>query len=210
LIKQTPAVIKKSSSVGLILLAAGNSSRMGRPKQLLRYGDQSLITHIIQVALASQCEPILVVLGAYADQIESEISHFPIQIVHNSNWAEGMGESIKIGVKALCTLSELPEAVILMLCDQPLVSDQLLDCLITKYKVSGKQMIVSAYADTLGVPALFSQAFYPELMSLKPNTGAKQLILQHCSDTEAIPFPEGATDLDTPTDYQQLCCKIFK
>ncbi|MBO3458633.1 nucleotidyltransferase family protein [Aetokthonos hydrillicola Thurmond2011] len=207
--KEVPKLIERSSSVGLILVAAGSSTRMGYPKQLLRYGDCSLITHMIQVALASQCRHVLVVLGAYADQIEPEINHFPIQIVHNSNWAEGMGASIKIGVEAVCALSEVPEAVIVMLCDQPLVSDQLLDRLITKYKVSGKQMIVSTYGDTLGVPALFSRAFYPELMSLKLNTGAKQLILQHRSEMEAIAFPEGAIDLDTPTDYEQFLSTRF-
>ncbi len=192
------------SSVGLILLAAGSSTRMGRPKQLLRYGDRSLIARTIEVALASQCRPIIVVLGAYADRIESEISHSLIQIVRNPNWAEGIGASIQIGVKAVCARSEVPEAAILMLCDQPLVSAQVLDRLIEKYQISGKPIVASTYADTIGVPALFGRAFYAQLISLKSNTGAKQLIVQHRSHVEAIAFPEGAIDLDTPTDYQQF------
>jgi molybdenum cofactor cytidylyltransferase len=202
--KEELDVIQRSSSVGLILLAAGSSTRMGCPKQLLRYGDRSLIIHMIEVALASQCQPIIVVLGAYADRIESEINHFPIQIVRNSSWAEGMGVSIQIGVKAVCARLEAPEAVILMLCDQPLISAQLLDRLILKYQTSGKPIIASTYADTIGVPALFSRALYAELISLKSSAGAKQVMLQHYSDVETIAFPEGAIDLDTPIDYQQF------
>jgi molybdenum cofactor cytidylyltransferase len=75
---------------------------------------------------------------------------------------------------------------------------------IVKYQTSGKPIIFSNYADTIGVPALFGRAFYAQLVSLKSNTGAKQLIVQHRSNLETIAFPEGAIDLDTPTDYQQF------
>jgi molybdenum cofactor cytidylyltransferase len=193
-----------SSTVGLIILAAGASTRMGTPKQLLPYRERSFIRYITEVAIASVCQPIAVVLGANAEQIKPEISQLPVQIVENQQWTEGMSSSIRVCLEALNTVNQDLEAVAIALCDQPFVSSQTLDRIVEAYHFTGKPIIASEYAGTLGVPVLFSHTLFSELMALKSTEGAKQLIKRHIHEVFSIPFPEGSIDIDTPNDYDQL------
>ena len=193
-----------SSTIGLIILAAGASTRMGTPKQLLLYRGRSFVRHFCDVAIASVCQPITVVLGANAEQIKPEISQLPVQIVENQQWAEGMSSSIRVGLEALLGVNQNLEAVAIALCDQPFVSSQTLDRIVEAYHFTGKPIIASEYAGTLGVPVLFSHTLFSEIMALKSNEGAKQLIKRHIHEVFSIPFPEGSIDIDTPNDYDQL------
>ena len=193
-----------SPTVGLIVLAAGASTRMGSPKQLLPYRGNSFVRHIVEVAIASVCEPIAVVLGAYAERIKPEINQLPIQIVDNQQWDEGMSSSIRVGIEALLAVNQNLEAVAIALCDQPFVSSQTIDQLIEAYHLTSKPIIASEYSGTLGVPVLFSHTLFSELMELKSNEGAKQLIKQHIHEVFSLPFSAGAIDIDTPTDYEQF------
>jgi molybdenum cofactor cytidylyltransferase len=193
-----------SSTVGLIILAAGASTRMGTPKQLLSYQGRSFIRHMAEVAIASVCQPIAVVLGANAQQIKPEVSELPVQIVDNQQWAEGMSTSIRVGIEALLAVNQNLEAVVIALCDQPFVSSQMVNQIVEAYHFTGKPIIASEYAGTLGVPALFSRLLCSELMALKSTEGAKQLIKRHINEVFSIPFPDGAIDIDTPNDYEQL------
>ncbi|MBE9004000.1 nucleotidyltransferase family protein [Fortiea sp. LEGE XX443] len=192
------------SDVGLIVLAAGASTRMGTPKQLLRYNQQSLIRHIVEVAIASVCQPVIVVLGAYAELIQPEIDPIQVHIVKNPLWNEGMSTSIRVGMEALNTINPDAEAVVIMLCDQPFVSPQFINQLVEVHQTSGKLIVASEYAYTLGVPALFNRALFAKLTTLSGTAGAKQLIKNYAQEVLAIPFPEGLIDLDTPKDYEQL------
>lgn len=198
-------------TIGFIILAAGASTRLGSPKQLLLYKDKTFIRHITEVALASPCEPIIVVLGANAHLFRSEIQQLPIQIVENTQWSQGMGSSIKVGMEALITkwrcaiASSLnPHAVILSLCDQPFVSPQLLEEIIDTYRLTGKPIVASAYEGTLGVPALFDRRFFPQLLAQPSNNGAKSIIHQYPLEVSCVPFPQGGIDIDTPEDYQKF------
>ena len=202
-----------SSTIGLIILAAGASTRMGTPKQLLAYRGCSFIRHMAEVAIcasqqrfaiASVCQPIAVVLGANAEQIKPEISQLPVQIVENQQWAEGMSSSIRVGLEALLGVNQNLDAVAIALCDQPFVSSQTLNQLIEAYHLTGKPIIASEYAGTLGVPVLFSRPLFSELMALKSNEGAKQIIKKHIHEVFSVPFPDGAIDIDTPNDYEKL------
>jgi molybdenum cofactor cytidylyltransferase len=193
-----------SSTIGLMILAAGASTRMGTPKQLLAYRGCSLIRHMAEVAIASVCQPIAVVLGAHAEQIKPEISQLPVQIVENQQWTEGMSSSIWVGLEALLAVNQDLEAVAIALCDQPFVSSQTLDRIVEAYRFTGNPIIASEYAGTLGVPVLFSRSLFSELMALKSNEGAKKLIKKHIHEVFSVPFPEGSIDIDTPTDYEQL------
>ncbi len=193
-----------SSSVGLIILAAGASTRMGTPKQLLLYQGRSFVRHIAEVAIASVCQPIAVVLGANAKRIKPEISHLPVHVVENQQWAEGMSSSLRVGLKALLTVTQNLEAVAIALCDQPFVSSPMLDQIVEAYRFTGKAIIASEYAGTLGVPALFSHTLFSELLALKNTEGAKQIIRKHIQEVFSVPFPEGAIDIDTPKDYEQF------
>lgn len=191
------------ADIGIIILAAGASTRMGTPKQLLRYQGYSLLRHTVEVAVASVCRPIIVVLGAYAQQIQPEISQLRVQVVENLQWTEGMSASIRVGIQALSAAQEI-EAVILALCDQPFVSTQIINQLVKAYYSTNKSIVACEYAKTLGVPALFSYPLFSELMVLKGGEGAKQVIKKYTQEVIGVSFPEGATDIDTPKDYEQF------
>ncbi len=195
-----------SPKVGLVILAAGASTRLGQPKQLLMYKGRSLLSHAVEVAIASLCQPIVVVLGYLAEQLQLELAEYPVQIAQNRSWIEGMGTSISVGVQALTELPTNIEAVILMVCDQPFVSAELLNHLVTQYTSTNCQIVASAYGATRGVPALFSQTQFLELISLNADQGAKQIIKRQKDKLIEVPFPAGEIDIDTLDDYQQYCC----
>jgi molybdenum cofactor cytidylyltransferase len=191
-------------NIGIVILAAGASTRMGTPKQLLRYQKRSLLRHTIEVALASVCRPIVVVLGAYAQLIKSDISQLSIQIVENLQWNEGISSSIRAGIQELKTSYPDVEAVIVTLCDQPFISTEIINQLALAYHLTNQPIIACEYAETLGVPALFSDRLFSELMTLIGGEGAKQIIKKHSQEVFIISFPEGATDIDTPKEYADL------
>ncbi|HAA29615.1 MAG TPA: 4-diphosphocytidyl-2C-methyl-D-erythritol synthase [Cyanobacteria bacterium UBA8553] len=194
----------KSSSVGLIILAAGASTRMGTPKQLLLYQGRSFVRHIAEVAIASVCHPITIVLGANAQQIKPEVSQLLVQVVENPQWSQGMSSSLRVGIEALNTVSQNLDAVVITLCDQPFVSSKILNRIVETYHSTGQLIIASEYAGTLGVPALFSRTLFSELMDLKHTEGAKKIIIKHKNEVFSVPFPDGSIDIDTPNDYEQL------
>lgn len=196
--------------IGLIILAAGAATRMGRPKQLLSYQGRSLILHAVEVALASMSQPIIVVLGAYAEQIKPELMLKAVQVVENSQWQEGMSSSIRAGISMLLKTNSKLDAVIISLADQPLVSPQIFNQLIQSYQETQKVIIASKYNETTGVPALFSNALFPELMQLEGDKGAKALIQKYIDTGLILLIPEAAIDIDTPDDYKQLLLKNFK
>lgn len=196
--------------IGLIILAAGAATRMGRPKQLLSYQGRSLILHAVEVALASLCQPIVVVLGAYVEQIKPELMPKAVQVVENSQWQEGMSSSIRAGISMLLKTNSKLDAVIISLADQPLVSPQIFNQLIQSYQETQKVIIASKYNETTGVPALFSNALFPELMQLEGDKGAKALIQKYIDTGLILLIPEAAIDIDTPDDYKQLLLKNFK
>jgi molybdenum cofactor cytidylyltransferase len=197
---------RSGPSTAIILLAAGASTRMGRPKLLLTYGSRSFLRHAAEVAAASVCRPIITVLGAYADQLQSEIDDFPVRSVINDRWADGMGSSIQVGVGALKTYdrADNTEALVLMLCDQPCVTAAVINDLVTAYHSNGKGIIASEYGGTLGVPALFGRQYFAVLATMCGAVRAKHIIAAHASDVVRVSFPKGITDIDTPEDYRQL------
>ncbi|HMS82178.1 MAG TPA: nucleotidyltransferase family protein [Nitrospira sp.] len=197
---------RSAPSAAVIILAAGASTRMGRPKQLLTYGGQALMRHAAEIALASVCRPILVVLGAHADQLRCQIDDLPVQQIINNQWAEGIGASIRTGLHALeqCNREGTTKTVVLMLCDQPFVTTALIDDLVRASRTTGKGIVASEYGGTVGVPALFRREYFPELATLSGDSGAKRIIAAHPGDVVGVPFSQGLTDIDTPEDYSHL------
>lgn len=191
-------------SIGIIILAAGASTRLGQPKQLLIYQEHSLIFNTLKVAVNSGCAPIVLVLGAYGDLIFSEVRNFPVKIVKNYDWEEGMNTSIKVGINTLKATQENVLATILMVCDQPFVSTQIIQKIIDVYYLKGKAIVACKYAGTLGVPALFSAKFFPEMLNLKTPKGAKQIIKNYAHQVATVDFPKGEIDIDTFGDYERL------
>lgn len=192
------------NAIAAVILAAGASTRMGTPKQLLLYQGQSLLRRVIETAIAAHCSPIFVVLGAYSAQIRCEIKDLPVQVVENPEWQTGMGSSIRHGIQALIETSPLVEATILLLCDQPFVSTPTIHQLASVYRATNSPIIASAYQNTIGVPALFHSTLFLELTGLTQAEGAKKVIQRHINSVVTVEFPQGAIDLDTPEDYQQF------
>ncbi|RCJ36338.1 4-diphosphocytidyl-2C-methyl-D-erythritol synthase [Nostoc punctiforme NIES-2108] len=198
------AIDNEKSTIAIMILAAGASTRMGTPKQLLLYQGRSFLKYITEIAIASVCEPVVVVLGANAEQIHPQIKQLPVRVVKNSDWACGMSTSIKSGIELLNNLPQKIEAVVITLCDQPFVSPQIINQLVDTYYSTKKPIIACEYGNTLGVPALFSQTFFSELATLKETSGAKKVINNNLNEVFSIPFPLGDIDIDTPKDYEQL------
>jgi molybdenum cofactor cytidylyltransferase len=192
------------STIGLIILAAGASTRMGTPKQLLLYRGISLLRHTVNIALESACHPVIVVLGAYFEQIKPEIEQLPIHIVENADWEKGMGTSIRAGVMALERINPDVDAVVITLCDQPFLLVNTIAQLINAYHHTHQSIIASEYANTLGVPALFERHLFAELTALNATEGARKVIKNNQKKVAQIHFPKGEIDLDTPEDYDKL------
>jgi molybdenum cofactor cytidylyltransferase len=193
----------KSNSIAIILLAAGASVRLGEAKQLLEFNNQTLLRRSAETALQIS-ENVVVTLGARSGIMRREIEDLPLKIIENKDWEAGMGGSVKIGLATLIEGTENLNGVIIMVCDQPFVSAGLLGKLIAKYEETNALVVACEYANTLGVPALFSAPMFPEMLSLEPSHGAKTLIKKYRKQVVSVEFPEGAFDIDTPDDYENL------
>ena len=191
-----------AGSVALVLLAAGASTRMGRPKQLLPYHGRTLLRHAAETAVASGCVPIVLVTGALHDELVDEVGDLPIQAVHNPAWQTGMASSIRTGLAAVAAAR--PAAVLIMLSDQPLVTPELLRKLVALQQQTQAPIVAAAYGDTLGVPAVFGQTLLPELLKLQGQSGANKLINSLGPAVGRVPFPAGLLDVDTPEQYAAL------
>lgn len=186
---------------GLIILAAGESARLGQPKQNLLFKDKTLLQRAVETALASVCERVLVVLGAHGEVIKPTIRQYPVKIIHNTDWPEGMASSIRLGVTELQKDLKIT-SVILMLCDQPFVDIVLLN----EIAAAGAEndMVACAYNNTVGVPVLFNWKYFKELQLLKGDEGAKKLLVKYADEVPSIPFAMGSVDIDTIEDYEKL------
>lgn len=190
---------------GIIILAAGESSRFGSPKQNLIYQGKTLLQRAIQTALTClHCEKVIVVLGANESIIRENIADQVVHIIHNPDWHQGMGSSISVGVKEILQLKPGITSIILMLCDQPFVDSFLISQLMEKKDVNDCGIIACAYRDILGAPALFDVKYFQELMNLQGQEGAKKIIEAHADDVFTLPFPLGAIDIDTDDDLEEL------
>ena len=193
-----------ANNIGVVILAAGSSSRLGRPKQLLEFNGKSLLQHSIDEATNSNASAVIVVFGANADSISKEVDKKKAQIVRNSEWEEGMASSVRNGLSTLQKISPSTDAVIFMVCDQPYVTASLINDLINKQKETGKAIVTSSYGEAIGPPALFHESLFNELMRLKGDAGARKIIQQHSDEVATVLFTKGKIDIDTNEDYEAL------
>ncbi|MBK5280210.1 MAG: nucleotidyltransferase family protein [Bacteroidia bacterium] len=191
-------------AIGIILLAAGSSFRMGQSKQLLEIGGEQLLLKSTRTALLSKANKVIVVLGANEVAHRKIIKEMPVDIIVNPDWQYGMGSSIKKGLQELLQIIPQMEAVIVMVCDQPLLTTDHLNKIIQKFENTQNQIIASHYSDTAGVPALFGKSLFEKLVKVDNETGAKKIIQEHKAIVQTIDFPDGEIDLDTLDDYQKL------
>ena len=188
--------------ISILILAAGNSNRLGQPKQLVEFEGQTLIERITQTALTVSGE-VLVVLGANIEMIKPKLKAFSnrINIIENVHWKDGMGTSISIGIENLASKSD---AILILLTDQPLISQVLLQNIMQTFADKGYPIVACDYGNQLGVPILFDKSFFPDLIKLKGEQGAKSFLKSYPEKIASIAFKEGLFDIDTPDDLLKL------
>jgi molybdenum cofactor cytidylyltransferase len=192
-----------SNQVTAVILAAGSSSRLGTSKQLLLLNGTSLIRRTIQTFIDTGIEKIIVVLGADYEKHFSEISDLKITILQNEKWPSGLGSSIRNAIQSL-DKTLLPEALILSVCDLPLLNTNHITSILNVHYKTNKGIVASGYSETKGVPALFSKLYFGDLSSLSDDQGAKHVINKYPHDVALISFPEGQFDIDTVDDIERL------
>jgi molybdenum cofactor cytidylyltransferase len=192
------------TSCAAIVLAAGASTRLGQPKQLLQINGESLLHRTIRLAEEAGCAPIFVVLGFEAERMQRETADLDVSVVLNPEWQSGMGSSLRSGMKALMKGSQLPPKVVLLLSDQPMLSSEILFSLVKKSAGTDSLIVASSYTGRLGVPAVFRKELYPDLQKVEGDKGAREVIQVYRDQTASIDFPEGVIDIDTVQDLELL------
>ena len=172
-----------------IILAAGSASRMGSLKQLLPYGNGTLLTHSIQQAQQAGFDRIIVVVGAESERVRSSLSGQPVEIAFNENWEVGMGSSIAAGMQRFRTAEPLLPVLGILLADQPAVSAAHLLAMREQLESTARAAVAAQYANRLGVPALFREELYALLAALPPESGAKYLLRDSGAAVSAFPCP---------------------
>lgn len=196
-----------SKKIGIIVLAAGSSTRLGEPKQLLSYQHKSLLDLTTDAAKKVAYGRVVVILGGNYEKIERHINHSGVKVVYNPDWEEGMSTSIRTGLQHVMQESKGLDGVIITVCDQPLITGEIFASLIEKSLSTSKTIVASAYAGTLGVPVLFSKDHFLDLALLNGQQGAKVLLERYKEEVASVPFENGAVDIDTPEDYIKLINK---
>jgi molybdenum cofactor cytidylyltransferase len=191
-----------NSGIAAVVLAAGASTRLKTPKQLVLHQGESLLRRTVRVILAIKPRRV-VVLGAYAERVIDQLDQLPVKVVQNREWQEGMGSSIRAGLAAL-SLGELRNGVLVTVCDQPLLSASHLDRMYRAFCESMPEIVASSYDRVLGVPAIFRSDLITKLTTLSGEEGARKIIADHYSGTIGIDFPEGRFDIDSPDDLKKL------
>ena len=194
------------SKTGIIILAAGSSTRMGEPKQMMMYKNKTFLQHIIAEAKKAFLDPVICITGYQSDLITKNISGMEVSIVYNEHWAEGLGSGISAGIKQL-SFSDA-DSVILAVSDQPYVSSDLFRTMKEWKDKSGKGIVASSYAGTLGTPVLFGKEYFNQLKSLNGNQGAKKIVKLNMPDVCSVGFEKGSIDIDTKEDYEKLISEI--
>jgi molybdenum cofactor cytidylyltransferase len=202
--KRAVAVTDLTGIIGAVILAAGASTRMGIPKQLLQFGGETMLRRAASVALQAGCRPVVVVTGANATACRESLRGLDVRESENPQWESGISSSVRVGVEALVTANPRIAAVVLMLCDQPFVTREIIAQLVAAYHETGRSIVASRYGGSYGVPALFRKAHFAELATLQGAAGAKRVIQKHLQRVQLLPFPEGEIDVDTPDDFARL------
>ena len=198
----------ETDNIAVVILAAGESSRMKQAKQLLPWGTTTLLGKAIEEALQSNSKKVYVVLGAKAETIQMQFKSTEVSWILNKNWKKGMGSSISCAINYLVHLKTNYDGILIMLCDQPLIDADYINKMIATFKRSNKRIVATAYKHSNGVPVLFDKKYLEDLSNLQGNIGAKQIIAANSNGVIAINPNGKEKDLDTMEEYQQALKNI--
>lgn len=188
--------------IAILILAAGNSSRMGKTKQLLPYKNATLLEWAIEQAQKSVAKNVFCVLGANKEVIEKQLTSNAIETIYNPNYKDGLSTSIVKGIEFLLNYNF--DSVLIMLADQPHVTSEYLNSLIEASKNNPSKLIASNYQGSVGVPAIFPKNYFNDLLDLKGDKGAKNFLLQQNNNVIKVNSTQNLLDIDTSEDYQHL------
>ncbi|QGJ71530.1 Molybdenum cofactor cytidylyltransferase [Planctomycetales bacterium 10988] len=199
-------------NIGL-LLAAGGSSRLGKPKQLLSWQGKTLVEHTACQLQSAGCQAVIVIFGAYESQIRKALlnSSQPLTLLTNPDWEEGQATSLRFGLKSLSEHYPQTQRVLIALCDQPLITPEEYGQLIS-LATEHRCMTATNYPSGAGVPACIP---FPEcsslLDSLQGDQGAKHWLRARSPQSiQLLDLPTARLDLDTTEDYQKLLKQISR
>ena len=191
------------SNTAVLILAAGGSSRMGSPKQLLAWGEVTLLQNAIAQAEIAEVDRVVVVLGANANSIKNTIPK-TVSSVENKDWQTGMGSSIACGMRFLEKSKVNYSSVLILLADQPFIDAQYINQMVLTMKKEAKGIIATTYNGRAGVPALFSNKYFTQLEKLNSEFGAKELLSKNTADIHLLHAGNKTIDIDTQEEYQKL------
>lgn len=184
-------------------MAAGESSRLGRPKQLLPYQKGFLLQHVVQQAIDSKVGQVHVILGAFFDQIAPTLKALDCTVLRHALWNQGLGSSIAFGIRHLVG-TKIPQGIILAMGDQLYFQKEILGDLVALQKASQSKLVSCQYKEGMGPPCYFDQIYFEDLMALRGDQGAKKLLLKHKKHCSFLPFEHGDVDIDTVSDLKYL------
>lgn len=194
-----------NSNIHVLVLAAGASTRLGQPKQLVRLGGRSALQIVLATATALAGNAVTVVVGAHANDLTYLLSHTPASSIVNRQWEEGIASSLRCGLAAVPAAAD---AVLVMLGDQVCVTGDDLKRLATAWREQESCIASATYERHVGVPAIFPRAFFGELAELRGDEGARRILLRNPDRLVRVPMPNAAFDLDTPADLQHLTTRF--
>lgn len=204
-------MMESPSHIAIVVLAAGASKRMGSPKQLLKWGDGTLIGNAIETVSKLASNELIVVLGAHYELIKNVIQTSPVTILNNENWEKGLGSTIAFAVEYLQNSKSNIDGVLITLCDQPLITADFLNLFISKFQSGKNQILATSYGNgKQGVPVLFDKVYFNDLEKLNSDEGAKEILKKYSSHVEALTPQMDNKDLDTSEEYTALYQTHFK
>jgi molybdenum cofactor cytidylyltransferase len=200
-------VVSPRSGISGVILAAGRSSRLGRPKQLLDLLGEPLLRHVVRNSVASDLHDVVLVLGYQAAQIESAVGDWGQRVVLNPDYAEGQSTSLCVGLGAI---DPSAEAVVFLLGDQPQVGPGIIDALIDQFRESGAPIVMPTYGGIAANPVLFAAELFPDLARITGDEGARSVVARNRERVATVAVGDGPPprDVDTEADYQALLAEL--
>lgn len=184
---------------------------MGTPKQLLKWGNSTLLGNAIETALKLPIKEVVVVLGANYKVIKKAIHHYPVTILTNNDWQNGLGKSLAFGVNHLMHSKQIVNGCLVTLADQPFINHNFLNTLIEEFNKNRYSIIATSYKNkTCGVPAVFDKQYFDELVKLNSDKGAKEIINKYLSEVKISTPQLRNIDIDTLQDYEEYISKESK
>jgi molybdenum cofactor cytidylyltransferase len=192
--------------VSAVILAAGTSSRMGRPKQLLALGDRTVLEQTLAHVQAAALHEIVLVLGAGAEAIRRQLPSQELKIVVNQAYQHGIAGSLRAGLLAVDAQSD---AALIILGDQPFIRSRTMDRIVEEYHHSRAKIVIPLHQGKRGNPVLLDRSVFSEVMALEGDVGSRAIFANHPDEIVKVEVEDAGIllDLDEPADYQRLKTK---